>query len=122
VPLRLALAAVAVAAITFGIVRLGDARACSAAQEDPVGSVGALLRECDGALPLATGSVALLRAGRPADAARLADAAARRQPDDYVSWLAVAGVRAATGDAAGADRARERARALNPLARALQRR
>jgi predicted Zn-dependent protease len=80
-----------------------------------VRSVRALLDDCEGALPLATGSVALLRAGRPADAARLADAAARRQPDDYVSWLAVAGVRAAQGDEAGAARARERARQLNPL-------
>lgn len=120
--LRLGIAAVAVAAIAFGIVRLGDTRACEDAQADPVGSVDALLADCHGALPLATGSVALVKAGRTADAKRLADAAARRQPDDYISWLAVAGVRAADGDQAGATRARERARELNPLAAALQRR
>jgi hypothetical protein len=119
---RLALAAVAVAAIAFGIVRLDGTRACQRAQDDPVRSVRALLDDCHGALPLATGSVALLRAGRPEDAARLADAAVRRQPDDYVSWLAVAAVRAARRDAAGATRARERARELNPLAAALRRR
>ena len=85
-------------------------------------SVDALLADCHGALPLATGSVALVKAGRTADAKRLADAAAQRQPDDYISWLAVAGVRAADGDRAGATRARERARELNPLANALQRR
>jgi predicted Zn-dependent protease len=119
---RIVISLVAVAAIAFGIVRLGDTRACEHAQADPVGSVDALLTECHGALPLATGSVALVKAGRTADAKRLADAAARRQPDDYISWLAVAGVRAADGDRAGATRARERARELNPLAAALQRR
>jgi predicted Zn-dependent protease len=119
---RLALAALAVAAIAFGAVRLGDATACEAAQEDPAGSVDALLADCRGALPLATASVALVRAGRDGDARRLAEAAARRQPDDYVAWLALAGVRAAAGDDAGAARARERARELNPLAAALRRR
>jgi hypothetical protein len=119
---RLALLAVSVAAIAFGIVHLDAARGCEAAEEDPVGNVDALLADCRGALPLARGSVALLRAGRAADARRLAEAAARRQPDDYVSWLALAGVRTAAGDRAGATRARERARALNPLANALRRR
>jgi predicted Zn-dependent protease len=118
--MRLAIAVLAVAAIAFGAVRLHATRACDAARADPVGSVDALLEHCDGALPLATGSVALLRAGRQADAQRLADAAARRQPEDYVAWLALAGVRAARGDEAGATRARERARALNPRAAALR--
>jgi len=122
VPFRVALAAVAVAAIVFGITRLGDTHACENAQADPAGNVDALLADCHGALPLATRSVALVKAGRTADAKRLADAAAERQPDDYISWLAVAGVRAAGGDQAGATRARERARELNPLANALQRR
>jgi predicted Zn-dependent protease len=120
VALRLAIAAVAVAAIAFGVVHLGTTRACEAARADPLRSVDALLDDCKGALPLATGSVALLRAGRTADAGRLADAAARRQPDDYVSWLALASVRTARGDEAGAARARERARELNPLAPALR--
>jgi predicted Zn-dependent protease len=119
---RLALAAVAVAAIAFGIVHLDSARACESAQAHPARSVDALLDDCRGALPLARGSVALLRAGRAADARRLAEVAARRQPDDYVSWLALAAVRAAAGDRQGATRARERARALNPLANALRRR
>jgi len=122
VPFRVALAAVAVAAIVFGITRLGGTHACENAQADPAGNVDALLADCHGALPLATGSVALVKAGRAADARRLADAAVRRQPDDYISWLALAGVRAAAGDQAGATRARERARELNPLAAALQRR
>jgi hypothetical protein len=113
--LRLALACVAVAALAFGVVRLDGTRGCEAARADPLRSVDALLADCHGALPLATGSVALVRAGRLEDAGRLADAAARRQPDDYVSWLAVAGVRAARGDDAGAARARDRAKELNPL-------
>jgi predicted Zn-dependent protease len=118
--MRLAIAVVALAAIAFGVLRLDATRACDAARRDPVGSVDELLDRCDGALPLATASVALLKAGRPADAQRLADAAARRQPGDYVSWLALAGVRDARGDSAGAARARERARALNPRAPALR--
>lgn len=120
--LRFVICVVAVAAIGFGIVRLGEVHACENAQADPAGSVDALLADCHGALPLATGSVVLVKAGRTADAKRLAGAAAERQPDDYISWLAVAGVRAAGGDQAGATRARERARELNPLANALQRR
>jgi hypothetical protein len=72
VALRLAIAAVAVAAIAFGVVHLGTTRACEAARADPLRSVDALLDDCKGALPLATGSVALLRAGRTADAGRLA--------------------------------------------------
>ena len=109
-PVRLVLALLAVAAIAFGAVRLAETDACSDAR-----SVDALLADCHGALPLATASVELVEAGRLEDAARLADAAARRQPDDYVSWLAVARARAAQGDDAGAARARERARWLNPL-------
>jgi hypothetical protein len=113
--LRLAVACLAVAALAFGAVHLDGTRACEAAQADPLGSVDALLADCEGALPLATGSVALVRAGRLEDAGRLADAAARRQPGDYVSWLAVAGVRTAQGDDVGAARARDRAMELNPL-------
>ena len=112
---RLLLALLAAAAIAFGAVRFDGATACEDARADPVRSVDALVAECHGALPLATGSIALLRAGRIEEARRLAEAAARRQPGDYVSWLALAGVRAAAGDRAGAARARERARALNPL-------
>jgi hypothetical protein len=108
-PVRIALALLAVAAIAFGAVRLAGAGACEDAR-----SVEALLADCHGALPLARASVDRVRDGRLQDAARLADAAARRQPEDYVSWLAVAGVRAARGDEAGAARARERARRLNP--------
>ena len=107
---RILLAVVAAAAIAFGAVRLAGTDACGDAR-----SVDALLADCHGALPLAQASVDLVEAGRLEDAARLADAAARRQPEDYVSWLAVAGVRAARGDDAGAARARERARELNPL-------
>lgn len=118
--LRIGVAAVAVAAIAFGVARLGDTHACEVAEAHPLTSVDALLSECHGSLPLATASVALVKAGRTGDAQRLADAAAERQPDDYVSWLAVAGVRAARGDQAGAARAREQARELNPLAAALQ--
>ena len=120
--LRVGIALAAVAAIVFGVTRLGATHACADAQAHPLTSVDELLAKCHGSLPLATGSVALVKAGRAADARRLADAAVRRQPDDYISWLAVAGVRAARGDQAGATRARERARELNPLAAALQRR
>jgi hypothetical protein len=109
-PVRLLLALLAAAAIAFGAVRLAGADACGDAR-----AVDALLADCHGALPLARASVERVEDGRLEDAARLADAAARRQPEDYVSWLAVAGVRAAQGDEAGAARARERARRLNPL-------
>jgi predicted Zn-dependent protease len=121
---RLSLLAVAIAALAFGAVHLHAARSCRAAQEHArqgaAGAAGELLSRCPGALPLATGSVALLRARRPADAGRLALAAVRRQPADYVGWLALGDVRATAGDGAGARRARERARRLNPLAAGLR--
>jgi predicted Zn-dependent protease len=121
---RPALLAVAVAALVLGAVHLHATRSCAAAQQHAArGAAGAateLLDRCPGALPLATGSVALLRARRPADAQRLALAAVRRQPGDYVGWLALGGVRAVAGDAAGAARARARARRLNPLAAGLR--
>ena len=109
-PVRLLLGLLAAAAIAFGAIRLAETDACRAAR-----AVDALLADCHGALPLAQASVDRVEQGRLEDAGRLADAAARRQPEDYVSWLAVAGVRAAQGDEAGAARARERARRLNPL-------
>ena len=131
-PARLALLAVACAALAFGALQLRDVRSCESAQRaataagtgrgDPARAASDLLSSCDGALPLATGSVAMTRARRPGEAERLASAAVRRQPDDYVSWLALAFVRQTRGDAAGAARARGRARELNPLAAALHRR
>ena len=69
-----------------------------------------LLSDCDGAEPLEQIAVGL-RATRPRVAARLARAAAAREPDSYVAW----GVLATAAPPQEAARAARRARALNPL-------
>lgn len=115
----LAAAAVGVAVALYGLERDHDRcqealRATFLASQGP-GPVlerraDALERECDGAEPLeqiATG----LRAARPRVAARLARAAAAREPDSYVAW----GVLAVAAPPPEAARAARRARALNPL-------
>lgn len=70
----------------------------------------ALVRECDGAEPLNRTAVGL-RARRPRIAARLARAAAAREPDSYIAW----GVLAIVAPPREAAIAAQRARALNPL-------
>ncbi len=65
---------------------------------------------CDGAEPLEQ-IAAGLRETRPRVAARLARAAAAREPDSYVAW----GVLAVAAPPREAARAARRARALNPL-------
>jgi Flp pilus assembly protein TadD len=64
---------------------------------------------------LAEGAVALLRVDQVAPARRLATAAVRRAPEARNGWLALSLVRREDGDEAGARRALDRARQLDPV-------
>jgi hypothetical protein len=125
---RILLLAGAAALVVLGLAR-GDAhRACDAGRRaafavgthqrpvaDGPAAARRMLAHCRGAEQLVDGTSALLRVRAIAPAATLAAAAVRREPQRRDSWLAVAAVRRARGDAAGAARASARARELDPL-------
>jgi len=125
---RILLLAGAIALVALGVGRTHAHRACDdgrraafaigAHREPATGAPAAaqrLIDRCRGAEQLVDGVSALLRADATGPAGRLAAAAVRREPERRDSWLAVAGVRRARGDQAGARRALARARELDPL-------
>jgi Flp pilus assembly protein TadD len=113
VPLRVAIVAVAVAAIVFLGLRLREHDRCQSAQAASPLRVAALSKDCRDPDVLAGASVVLLNAGRRADAVRMAREAVRREPDSFAGWVAVAFV-TRDRDPAQARRALARAKALNP--------
>jgi hypothetical protein len=125
---RILLLAGAVALIALGVGRTGAHRGCDdgrraafaiGARHAPATDAPAvaqrLIDRCRGAEQLVDGASAFMRVRATGAAATLAAAAVRREPDRRDSWLAVAAVRRARGDRAGADRALARARELDPL-------
>lgn len=125
---RILLLAAAVALVVFGTARTSAHRACDdgrreafqiGAKKRPATDAAAagsqMIEHCRGSEQLVDGASAFLRAGAVAPAATIAAAAVRREPQRRDSWLAVAGVRRARGDQAGAARALARARQLDPL-------
>jgi Flp pilus assembly protein TadD len=64
---------------------------------------------------LAEGAVALLRVDQVSAARKLATIAVRRAPEARNGWLALSLVRRKAGDEAGAQRALDRARQLDPV-------
>jgi hypothetical protein len=125
---RLLLLACAAALIAFGAARTSAHRACDdgrraafaiGARELPVtdapGVARKLVDRCRGAEQIVDAASAFVRAGAVAPAGTLAAAAVRREPQRRDSWLAVAAVRRKRGDQAGAQRALDRARQLDPL-------
>jgi hypothetical protein len=125
---RLLLLACAAALIALGVGRTSAHRACDDGRReafqigakrlpasDAAGVGRRMVEHCRGSEQLVDGASAFLRAGAVAPAAYIAAAAVRREPQRRDSWLAVAGVRRARGDQAGAQRALARARQLDPL-------
>jgi len=120
VRLVIAVAALAVAVSLLGIER--DRDSCDdAVRQAYLGTkapepglldarIDSVIADCKGSEPL-TGIAVGLRVERPRAAARLARAAAEREPDSYVAW----GVLAVAAPPAEAAVAARRARALNPL-------
>jgi len=127
VALRLAIAAVCVAAIVLLAVRLGDQNSCqdarrgvfAAAAGVPTGArtlaadARTLRADCHDVDDLSAGAAGLYVARRDADAVALARAATRRGPDVFSAWVALEATQR-RADPAAARRAEARARALNP--------
>jgi hypothetical protein len=125
---RLALLACAAALVAFGLTRQGAHERCRQARVDalsialrrsPATDAAAVARriqaDCRDVEELVNGAVVFARVDQLGPAARLADAAVRREPDRRNAWLALRAVRQAEGDASGAARALARARTLDPV-------
>jgi hypothetical protein len=117
---------IAVAAIAFGLHRLGDVRACQHARSEGFaaslgqrvpGGADRLARDviahCRGGSDLSATSVALARTGALDTAGRLAREAIRRDPRDYLGWVALAIVLQRRHEPASSRQAARRALALN---------
>ena len=125
---RVLLIAAAIALVALGLGRRDAHDACDSGRReafaigarrapatDAPGAVRTLIDRCRGAEQIVDGASALLHANAVDAAGALARAAVRREPQRRDSWLALAAVRRRSGDAAGARRASDRARQLDPL-------
>jgi predicted Zn-dependent protease len=125
---RAALVVLAAGLVAFGLGRDGDRRACDRARRDafaiglrrlPAAQAPGVARRlddrCRDVNALVQGTAALLRGGALAPAQRLADEAAGREPERRDAWIAVSQARLRRGDRAGALRALDRARRLDPV-------
>jgi Flp pilus assembly protein TadD len=119
VPIRVALAVVAL----LGAAWLGlGVRALDLESEGTVSSLrDARLLSAD-KTPLVAESVALFAANRREEALATAKRVVAEEPDNIEGWLALSFLYGAAHDSARADRALQRARALNPFVRASARR
>jgi hypothetical protein len=109
VPVRIAIVALAAAAIVFLGARLREHDRCQSAQTSSPLRVSELRANCRDPDVLAGASVVLMNSGARQDAIRLAREAVRREPDSFSGWVAVA-----LTDPARARGAIARAKALNP--------
>ena len=124
---RLIVVALAAAVIVVAVGRLGEERGCksaraamAAATYRPGGTAAARSQaarhvrdDCVRSADLASAAALLAAAGQRGEARAIATTAARREPDDFASWVALA-LATSQDDRAAAARALGRARALNP--------
>jgi Flp pilus assembly protein TadD len=123
VPVRVVLVVLAAVLVVALSLRLGDHDVCGDARravfgattgQTPAAEVARHVRtveeRCRGSEALVATAGALRTAGDDAAAARLAREAARREPESFSAWRALAAV----GDREEAERARRRALELNP--------
>jgi len=128
IALRAALVAAGIALALVGVRRHEGHDACDGARhaafaivakKSPATDAPAVARriagDCRDAGVLAEGAVALLRVDQVGAASALATTAVRREPDGRNGWLALSLVRRKAGDAAGAQRALDRAHQLDPV-------
>jgi hypothetical protein len=113
VALRLAIVALAVAAVAVLGTRLRDHDRCEAARAAVAARVAALESSCRDPDIVAGASAALLTAGRRDRGLALARESVRREPRSFIGWVAV-GLALRDRDPAGSRRALARAKALNP--------
>jgi hypothetical protein len=113
VVLRVAIVALAVAAIAVLGVRLREHDRCSSAQTAHPPRVAALKANCRDPDVLAGVSAVLVGAGQREQGLALARESVRREPDSFIGWVAV-DFATRDSDPAQARRAAARAKALNP--------
>jgi hypothetical protein len=113
VVVRIAIVAVAAAAIVLLGSRLRDHDRCDSARAAVATHVAQLSSSCRDPDVIAGASAALLTAGKGDDGLRLARESVRREPDSFIGWVAL-GFALRERDPAGSRRALARAKALNP--------
>ena len=111
--LRLAIVALAVAAVAVLGSRLRDHDRCEAARAAVAARVATLQSSCRDPDVVAGAAAALLVAGRRDRGLALARESVRREPRSFIGWVAV-GLALRDRDPAGSRRALARAKALNP--------
>lgn len=125
---RIALVAAGIALAVVGVRREQGHDACASARSAtfdivlkraPSTAAPAVARRvaahCRDTAILAESAVALLRVNQAGLAEQLATVAIRREPDVRNGWVALSLARRQAGDGAGADRALQRARQLDPV-------
>ena len=110
---RLAIVAIAVAAVAVLGSRLRDHDRCEGARASVAAKVATLRSSCRDPDVVAGAAAALLVAGRRDRALALARESVRREPRSFIGWVAV-GLALSDRDPAGSRRALARAKALNP--------
>ena len=116
---RLAIVALAAAAIVFLGSRLRDHDRCDAAVAAVATHVGTLASNCRDPDVVAGAAAQLLAAGKREDGLRLARESVRREPASFIGWVAL-GLALRDQDPAGSRRALARAKELNPRWQGLQ--
>jgi hypothetical protein len=119
VAVRLAIVAVALAAIVLLGSRLRDHDRCDAARAAVATHVTELTASCRDPDVIAGASAALVGAGRREEGLRLARESVRREPESFIGWVAL-GLALRDRDPAGSRRALARAKELNPRWQGLQ--
>lgn len=110
---RLAIVALAAAAIVFLGSRLHDHDRCDDAVAAVATHVGTLASNCRDPDVVAGAAAQLLAAGKREDGLRLARESVRREPASFIGWVAL-GLALRDQDPAGSRRALARANELNP--------
>ena len=105
--------------LVFALAHRADSSACTDAQRDAfagrtAGTEAVLLDRCRGGRPLTVGAGSFLRHGDVSGAARLAQAAIDRDPDDVQGWAALSYVLERRDEPEAAARVRSEARRLDP--------
>jgi cytochrome c-type biogenesis protein CcmH/NrfG len=125
---RIVLVLAGCALVAFGVQRHDRHDACADARRDalavglhglPAGQAPAIAArledDCRDTAVLSEGAAAFLRADQTGPALGLARTAIRREPEGRNGWIALSWARRQAGDPAGAARALDRARRLDPV-------
>ena len=116
---RIAIVALAAAAIVLLGSRLRDHDRCDSARAAVATHIATLTSSCRDPDVIAGASAALVASGKGEQGLRLARESVRREPESFIGWVAL-GLALRDRDPAGSRRALARAKALNPRWQGLQ--